>query len=155
MSGNRARGGRAEFSWEKVKEQSFGERSHYLGASLHARNERGAGNPQWYLNDVTDGAGRKTDALRKEVDEVKKREEELMRAALGLPPLKEDSDGDGDGRGREEREKREARRRRKKEKRERKERKEKKEKKDRRDRKDRKDDTKRKDMGPKDVRLKK
>ena len=88
MSGNRARGGRAEFSWDKVKEQSFGERSHYLGASVHARNERGLGNPQWYLDEGKDTAG-KHDSLRKEVDEVKRREEELMREALGLPPLHE------------------------------------------------------------------
>ena len=89
--GNRARGGRAEFSWDKVKEQSFSERSHYLGASVHARNERGFGNPQWYLDGGKEGGG-KRDSLMKELEEVKRREKELMREALGLPPLPDERD---------------------------------------------------------------
>ena len=89
--GNRARGGRAEFSWDKVKEQSFSERSHYLGASVHARNERGLGNPQWYLDGGKEGGG-KRDSLMKELEEVKRREKELMREALGLPPLPDERD---------------------------------------------------------------
>lgn len=89
--GNRARGGRAEFSWDKVKEQSFSERSHYLGASVHARNERGFGNPQWYLDSGKEGGG-KRDSLMKELEEVKRREKELMREALGLPPLPDERD---------------------------------------------------------------
>ena len=125
--GNRARGGRAEFSWDKVKEQSFSERSHYLGASVHARNERGFGNPQWYLDSGKEGGG-KRDSLMKELEEVKRREKELMREALGLPPLPD------------ERDERKEKKREKREKREKKERKEKKrEKKERNGR--------RKDMG--------
>ncbi len=109
--GNRARGGRAEFSWDKVKEQSFSERSHYLGASVHARNERGFGNPQWYLDSGKEGGG-KRDSLMKELEEVKRREKELMREALGLPPLPDERD-----------ERKEKKRERKEKKRERKERK--------------------------------
>ncbi len=125
--GNRARGGRAEFSWDKVKEQSFSERSHYLGASVHARNERGLGNPQWYLDGGKEGGG-KRDSLMKELEEVKRREKELMREALGLPPLPDERD---------ERKEKKRERKEKKEKRERKEKK--------RERKER--DGRRKDMG--------
>jgi hypothetical protein len=127
--GNRARGGRAEFSWDKVKEQSFSERSHYLGASVHARNERGLGNPQWYLDGGKEGGG-KRDSLMKELEEVKRREKELMREALGLPPLPDERDE------RKEK-KRERKEKKEKEKRERKEKK--------RERKER--DGRRKDMG--------
>ncbi len=127
--GNRARGGRAEFSWDKVKEQSFSERSHYLGASVHARNERGLGNPQWYLDGGKEGGG-KCDSLMKELEEVKRREKELMREALGLPPLPDERDE------RKEK-KRERKEKKEKEKRERKEKK--------RERKER--DGRRKDMG--------
>lgn len=127
--GNRARGGRTEFSWDKVKEQSFSERSHYLGASVHARNERGLGNPQWYLDGGKEGGG-KRDSLMKELEEVKRREKELMREALGLPPLPDERDE------RKEK-KRERKEKKEKEKRERKEKK--------RERKER--DGRRKDMG--------
>lgn len=122
--GNRARGGRAEFSWDKVKEQSFSERSHYLGASVHARNERGFGNPQWYLDSGKEGGG-KRDSLMKELEEVKRREKELMREALGLPPLPDERDE------------------RKEKKRERKEKKEK----EKKERKEKKRNGRRKDMG--------
>ncbi len=119
--GNRARGGRAEFSWDKVKEQSFSERSHYLGASVHARNERGFGNPQWYLDSGKEGGG-KRDSLMKELEEVKRREKELMREALGLPPLPDERD-ERKEKKRERKEKTEKERRERKEKkRERKER---------------------------------
>ena len=115
--GNRARGGRAEFSWDKVKEQSFSERSHYLGASVHARNERGFGNPQWYLDSGKEGGG-KRDSLMKELEEVKRREKELMREALGLPPLPDERDE----RKEKKMERKEKKRERKEKKRERKER---------------------------------
>ena len=119
--GNRARGGRAEFSWDKVKEQSFSERSHYLGASVHARNERGFGNPQWYLDSGKEGGG-KRDSLMKELEEVKRREKELMREALGLPPLPDERDERKEKKRERKERKEKERRERKEKKRERKER---------------------------------
>ncbi len=119
--GNRARGGRAEFSWDKVKEQSFSERSHYLGASVHARNERGFGNPQWYLDSGKEGGG-KRDSLMKELEEVKRREKELMREALGLPPLPDERDERKEKKGERKEKTEKERRERKEKKRERKER---------------------------------
>lgn len=93
--GNRARGGRAEFSWSTVSDKSFSERSHYLGASVHARtNERGVNNPGWYLEGGEDTARKSDTPLEKELDEVKRREAELMRAALGLPPLPDGGERD-------------------------------------------------------------
>jgi len=152
---NRARGGRAEFSWEKVKEQGHGDRSHYLGASLHARSDlRGGSNPLWYDERGAGAAGTKGGtALKDEISEVKRREEELMRAALGLPPL---SEGGGGGGGHDDDDDRDARRQARKDKKERKKRegrdkKDKKDKKDKRDKMDKRDKRERNTKEPKGV----
>ena len=146
---NRARGGRAEFSWEKVKEQGHGDRSHYLGASLHARSDlRGGSNPLWYDERGAGAAGTKGGtALKDEISEVKRREEELMRAALGLPPL---SEGGGGGGGHDDDDDRDARRQARKDKKERKKR-EGRDKKDKKDKRDKRDKRERNTKEPKGV----
>jgi len=146
---NRARGGRAEFSWEKVKEQGHGDRSHYLGASIHARSDlRGGSNPLWYDERGAGAAGTKGGtALKDEISEVKRREEELMRAALGLPPL---SEGGGGGGGHDDDDDRDARRQARKDKKERKKR-EGRDKKDKKDKRDKRDKRERNTKEPKGV----
>jgi len=146
---NRARGGRAEFSWEKVKEQGHGDRSHYLGASIHARSDlRGGSNPLWYDERGAGAAGTKGGTtLKDEISEVKRREEELMRAALGLPPL---SEGGGGGGGHDDDDDRDARRQARKDKKERKKR-EGRDKKDKKDKRDKRDKRERNTKEPKGV----
>ena len=77
------RGGQAEFSWEQVKSDS--QREKYLGHSLHASVGRWQKNRdlQWYNKDKgDDDVAAAQEQRRKELREIKEREDEEMRKRL-------------------------------------------------------------------------
>ena len=82
------RGGRDQFSWDAVKSDK--DRECYLGHSVKASTGRWQQGRDifWYTRDRTLMGAQDEDPWTRaaEVEAVKQREEDLMRAALGLPP---------------------------------------------------------------------
>ena len=88
------RGGRSQFSWDDVKQDK--QREHYLGSSVMAPTGRyhGSKDLSWFnrpSTTTTAGLDKKNDKkkkeLNREVDEVNKREREIMELALGVEPI--------------------------------------------------------------------
>lgn len=94
------RGGRDQFKWDDVKADA--DRENFLGHSVMApvgRWQKGR-DLLWYTRaagvvnaDTNRSVGERhsnvDDAVRSEASLVRRREEEAMRAALGLPPLRD------------------------------------------------------------------
>ena len=108
------RGGRDQFKWSDVKESA--DREYYLGHSVKATTGRWCKGRDvfWYAKarDDEDGGA----SAREELLRVKAREEDAMREALGLPPVRASTSGreedGGDARSRSSRRDAKAKRRR-------------------------------------------
>jgi hypothetical protein len=83
--GDTSRGGRAEFSWDAVKEDK--DRENYLGHSLMApvgRWQRGK-DLTWYAKGDSKESMTEEEQRKEEIRRVKQAEEDAIAAALGLP----------------------------------------------------------------------
>lgn len=80
--GDTSRGGRAEFSWDAVKDDK--DRENYLGHSLMAPVGRWQRNKDltWYSKA---GAGTAEDERREEIRRIKEAEQDALSEALGFP----------------------------------------------------------------------
>jgi hypothetical protein len=109
--GDTSRGGRAEFSWDAVKEDK--DRENYLGHSLMApvgRWQRGK-DLTWYAKGDSKERMTEDEQRKEEIKRIKQAEEDAIAAALGLPVPKREANaneeplGDravtGDGKGKE------------------------------------------------------
>lgn len=78
------RGGRALFTWDSIK--SDRQRELYLGNSIHAPVGRWAENKDlyWFTKEKKEEKVSKDD-IKKEIEDVKRKEMELMQQTLGLP----------------------------------------------------------------------
>ncbi|KAG8461518.1 hypothetical protein KFE25_001122 [Diacronema lutheri] len=96
------RGGADQFKWEDVKNDKY--RECYLGHSVKAptgRWQQGR-SLDWYAKSgSTLGLDEDLQALRRERDEVKRQEQEMMRQALGLAPVDTEREGLAPGEARE------------------------------------------------------
>jgi hypothetical protein len=84
--GDTSRGGRAEFSWNDVKEDK--DRENYLGHSLMApvgRWQRGK-DLNWYSKASKENAGTAEEKRLEEIRTIKQAEEDALAEALGIPP---------------------------------------------------------------------
>jgi hypothetical protein len=83
--GDTSRGGRAEFSWDAVKEDK--DRENYLGHSLMApvgRWQRGK-DLTWYAKGDSNESMTEDEQRKEEIKRIKQAEEDAIAAALGLP----------------------------------------------------------------------
>ncbi|KAF8248791.1 hypothetical protein K440DRAFT_483849, partial [Wilcoxina mikolae CBS 423.85] len=83
--GDTSRGGRAEFSWDAVKEDK--DRENYLGHSLMApvgRWQRGK-DLTWYSKANSSSQMTAEEQRKEEIRRVKEAEQDALAAALGYP----------------------------------------------------------------------
>lgn len=80
------RGGREQFKWDSVKEQSFKDREQYLGQSTKVGVMGKFG--QYYRHDWFAKKRDSAESIANEKKSIQKYEEELMQEALGLKPKK-------------------------------------------------------------------
>lgn len=78
-----ARGGRDQFSWDKVKEDK--QRLNYLGSSIHGLPDKFKKGPEtfWYAKETKSIPEKKSNDIKSEIEAIKDKEKQIMETLLG------------------------------------------------------------------------